>query len=151
MKKILLFLLTVNSISFGRELQPIEFHSGLRGFSYETRKEMKIQTEEMLTLLKENKAQLIDVRFREEFEAWHIGVSKNIPLNELPDRLNELDKHKLIITACPHNDRASIARVFLKLKGYHVRYLSDGLLKTVDYLRGDNAKEFLKQYKNNRK
>ena len=69
----------------------------------------------------------------------------------MPNRLNELDKSKLIVTACPHNDRANIARMFLKLKGYDVRYLSDGLLKAVDYLRGDNAKEFMEEYENGRK
>ena len=46
---------------------------------------------------------------KEEYAAWQVGPSKNIPLNELPKRLNELDKDKIIITACPHKDRAIIA------------------------------------------
>lgn len=95
--------------------------------------------------MEEGKAQVIDIRFREEVKVWSLGFAKNIPLNELPNRLNELDKEKLIITACPHNDRANIARMYLMLKGYNVRYLSDGFLTTVDYLRGDNAKEFLEE------
>ena len=123
------------------------FENYLKNFDYEARKDMKIKVVEMLDMLEDDKAQVIDIRFREEYEAWHTGFTKNIPLNELPDRLNELDKNKLIITVCPHNDRANIARMFLTLKGYEVKYLSDGLLKTVNYLRGDNAKEFLQEYK----
>ena len=123
------------------------FESYLKNFDYEARKDMKIKAVEMLNMLEDGEAQVIDIRFREEYEAWHTGFTKNIPLNELPDRLNELDKNKLIITVCPHNDRANIARMFLNLKGYRVKYLSDGLLKTVNYLRGDNAKEFQQEYK----
>ena len=151
MKKLFLLTLATSVLLFSGDLKPLEFDSYLKSFDYKARKDMKIKIEEMLTLLKEDKAQLIDIRFSEEYEVWHLGASKNIPLNELPNRLDELDKSKLIITACPHNDRANIARMFLNLKGYNVRYLSDGLLKTVDYLRGDNAKEFLEAYKNRRR
>lgn len=123
------------------------FESYLKGFDYEARKDMRLNTVEMLIMLEEGTAVLIDIRFPDEYKAWHMGFSKNIPLNELPDRLGELPKDKLIITACPHNDRANIARMFLTLKGYKAKYLSDGLLKTADFLRGDNAKEFYEEYK----
>lgn len=123
----------------------------LRGFDYQERSAMKIQTPELLVLLEEGKAQAIDIRFREEFEAWHMGFSTNIPLNELPERLHELDKSKLIVTMCPHNDRANLARIYLLLQGYNVRYLSDGLLRTADFLRGENAKEFVEAYRLHRK
>jgi len=76
-----------------------------------------------------------------------MGFSKNIPLNKLPKRLGELDKKKLIITVCPHNDRASIARMFLHIKGYNAKYLSDGLLGSAEYLRGDKAKNFILEKK----
>ena len=124
-----------------------EFDNYLNTFDYEERSNMKIKMVEMLNLVEENKAQVIDIRFKEEYEVWHLNFTKNIPLNELPKRLAELDKNRLIVTVCPHNDRANIARMYLKLQGYNVRYLSDGLLKAVDYLRGDNAKEFLEEYK----
>lgn len=126
-------------------LKEIDFTNYLKSFDYEARTDMKIKTYEMLNLLEEGKAQVIDIRFKEEVKTWQFGFAKNIPLNELPNRLDELDKNKLIITACPHNDRANIARIYLMLKGYDVRYLSDGLLKTADYLRGDRAKEFLEE------
>ncbi len=141
MKKVVLLFGLIISI-----VNAQNFETYLKNFDYQERQDMKIKMVEMLNLVEENKAQVIDIRFKEEFEVWNLNFTKNIPLNELPNRLNELDKNKLIITSCPHNDRANIARMFLKLKGYNVRYLSDGLLKAVDYLRGDNAKEFLEEY-----
>lgn len=123
------------------------FDEYLKNFDYKAIKEMKIRTVEMLNMVEDGTAQVIDIRFPDEYEAWHIGFAKNIPINELPDRLNELDKNKVIITACPHNDRANIARMFLMFKGYKVRYLSDGLLSTTDYLKGSNAQEFIEDYK----
>lgn len=140
MKKTLFFLIFITTLILAED-----FDSYLQNFDYKARKDMKISTYEMLELVANNEAQLIDIRFKEEFEAWSMGFAKNIPLNELPKRLNELDKSKLIITACPHNDRANIARMFLYLKGYRVRYLSDGLLRTADNLRGDRAKEFIQE------
>jgi len=47
---------------------------------------MKIKTPDMLALVEEGKAILVDIRFREEFEVWHMNFAKNIPLNELPKR-----------------------------------------------------------------
>lgn len=142
MKKILLFLLCTMTV-----IQAEDFDTYLQKFDYKAIKDMKIKTVEMLNMLEDGTAQVIDIRFPEEFEAWHMDFAKNIPLNELPKRLDELDKSKLIITACPHNDRANIARMFLMLKGYKVRYLSDGLLTATDYLKGENAKEFMEEYK----
>ena len=120
------------------------FEEYLYRFDYQSRKDMKIQTKEMLELVSSGQAQLIDIRFKEEYEAWSVAKSKNIPLNELPNKLDELDKNKLIITACPHNDRSNMARLFLTLNGFNARYLTDGLLSTMDFLRGDNARDFIK-------
>lgn len=115
----------------------------LAGFTYQERKDMKIDSKELVELLKKGEVQLIDIRFPEEVAAWRMGFSKNIPLNELPSRLNELDKNKLIVTACPHYDRSSMARLYLTTKGYRARYLHDGLLGLAELLRGDKARDFI--------
>ena len=112
-------------------------------FDYDTRIEMKAGSRELVDLLQEGEAQLVDIRFKEEYEAWHMGVGINIPLNELPDRLNELDKDKVIVTACPHKDRAIIAMTYLRTKGYQTMYLKDGLIGLAELLRGDNAKDYI--------
>jgi len=124
-------------------MQEINFDDYLKSFDYDERKAMKIKLDEMLKLYSEGKAEIIDIRFKDEYEAWHLGFGKNIPLNELPNRVDELDKNRTIVTVCPHYDRAEIARLFLKLKGFNARYLTDGLLGAVDYLRGDKARDYM--------
>jgi len=124
-----------------------ELESYIKSFDYAARKEMKMDSKGLIDLLKQGKAQLIDIRFPEEYAAWKVGPSKNIPLNELPKRLEELDKNKIIITACPHKDRATIAMVYLRSKGIHAKYLTDGLIGLAENLRGDNAKEFINALK----
>lgn len=145
MKKIVLLLLC-SSISIFAQTQTLSYDDYLSSFTYEERKAMKINSVELTIMLEEGTAQLVDIRFKEEHEAWHMPASINIPINELPKRLNELDKSKLIVTACPHKDRAIMARTYLKLKGYDTRYLVDGLIGLAEFLRGDNAKEFILEY-----
>lgn len=142
---VLLFLL--GTIAIVAETQKLSYDSYLSDFTYEERKSMKINSVELTTMLEEGTAQLVDIRFKEEFEAWHMPASINIPINELPKRLHELDKSKLIVTACPHKDRAIMARTYLKLMGYNTRYLVDGLTGLAEFLRGDNAREFIQEYK----
>lgn len=123
--------------------QDSAFDTFLTKFDYETRADMKIDSKKLITLLAEKKAVLVDIRFPEEMKAWKMGFGLYIPLNELPKRLAELPKDKIIVTACPHKDRSSIAMTYLRTKGYKAKYLTDGLIGLAENLRGDNAKEFL--------
>lgn len=149
MKK-LIIILTMALFTFGADLKPKDFDEYLKSFNLQEVANMKINSADMLEMLKDGDAILVDIRFTQEAEAWSIPFAKHIPLNELPNRLNELPRDKLIITACPHNDRANIARVYLTMKGYTVKYLSDGLLKTVDSLRGGSAVRFIEELKNSK-
>ena len=124
-------------------MQEDKFDTYLRSFNYDERKAMKIQLPEMLALYAEGRAQLIDIRFHEEYAAWQLGIGQHIPLNELPDRLGELNRDKTIVTMCTHYDRAEIARLYLTMKGYHSRYLTDGMLGLVNHLRGDVARDYM--------
>jgi rhodanese-related sulfurtransferase len=123
----------------------LPFDDYLRRFDYQERVDMKIQTKELLELYAQGAAQVIDIRFREEQAAWQIGIGVHIPLNELPDRLDEIDPEKTVVTMCPHYDRAEIARLYLTLRGFKARYLTDGMLGLVDYLRGDRARDYLRR------
>jgi len=120
-----------------------DFSDYLRSFDYDERVAMKIQLPEMLKLYEENKIQLVDIRFNEEHAAWKVGIGQHIPLNEIPDRLDELDKNKTIVTMCPHYDRAEIARLYLTIMGFHSRYLTDGMLGIAQHLRGDIARDYM--------
>jgi len=121
----------------------IQFADYLRRFDYQERVDMKIQIPELLELYANSEAQIVDIRFPEEYAAWHIGFGRHIPLNELPDRLGELEKDKTIVTMCPHYDRAEIARLYLTLEGFTARYLTSGMLGIADALRGDKARDYI--------
>ena len=71
-----------------------------------------------------------------------------MPLSSLPERHSELPEDKLIVASCPHKDRAIMAMMYLKSKGYQAAYLKDGLLGLAEHLRGDRANEFIKNFKN---
>jgi rhodanese-related sulfurtransferase len=122
----------------------ITMEAYLSDFDYQARKDMKIDSEALVEALVEGKIQLIDIRFKEEYEAWRMGFAVNIPLNELPGRLNELDRNKIIVTACPHKDRAGLAMAYLRTQGFESKYLVDGLVGLAEYLRGDRARDFVR-------
>ncbi len=118
------------------------FDTFLKKFNYETRADMKASSKQLLKLIEEKKAVLLDIRFSEEVKTWKMGFGLQIPLNELPLRYKELPKDKIIVAACPHKDRSSLAMAYLRTKGYNARYLTDGLTGLAEALRGDEAREF---------
>lgn len=121
------------------------FESYVANFDYDARIEMKTSSKQLIDLLEDGKAVLVDIRFKEEQQSWGPSFALQIPLNELPERLGELPKDKIIVTACPHKDRAIIAMSYLRSKGIAARYLKDGLIGLAENLRGDNALYFQKR------
>jgi len=120
------------------------FEEYVKQFDYDARLEMKVSSEKLIDLLEDGKAVLVDIRFEEEQQAWGPSFALRIPLNELPQRLDELPMDKIIVTACPHKDRAIIAMSYLRSKGIAARYLTDGLIGLAENLRGDSALYFMK-------
>ncbi|MDZ7582970.1 MAG: rhodanese-like domain-containing protein [Deltaproteobacteria bacterium] len=149
MTKHLIAILTIILTVWGATAyaEEVSLETYLSGFDYQARKDMKIDSEALVKGLMEGKVQLIDIRFKEEYESWRMGFAVNIPLNELPGRLDELDKNKIIVTACPHKDRAGLAMAYLRTKGFRSKYLVDGLVGLAEYLRGDKARDFMRSLK----
>ncbi len=145
MKRVFLILLFFPTVQMVVSQDYIDNY--LTNFNYEARKNMKVSSEGLTKLLIDNKAILLDIRFEEEQKSWNMPYAVPMPLPNIPSNYNSLDKSKIIVTACPHKDRAIIAMVYLKSKGYDARYLSDGLLGLADYLRGDKAKLFIEKIK----
>ena len=103
-------------------------------------KNMRIEIEEFVTLYNEKKCELVDVRVPFETAVWQVNFGLRIPANELPERLDELPKEKLIVVACPKADRSNMARTYLASEGFNVKYLVGGLLGLMDALKGGKAK-----------
>ncbi len=137
----LLAVLTLGSPLQAQDAPLFTLEQYLLDFDYAERRDMKIGSKELVKLLQEKKAVLVDIRFKEEHAVWRMGFGLHIPLNELPKRLKELDRTKLVVTACPHKDRSALAMAYLKTQGFDVKYLEDGLLGLADLLRGDKVLE----------
>lgn len=63
-------------------------------------------------------AVIIDVRTEGEYRQGHLKKSVNIPLNILPDKLNNFDKSKPVITVCASGMRSASAKRLLLSNGF---------------------------------
>lgn len=66
---------------------------------------------------------LLDVRTREEVSRGHFANSVNIPLDELRDRLAELDANQEYIISCHSGLRSYIGERILKQNGFKIQNL----------------------------
>lgn len=71
---------------------------------------------------------LLDVREPNEFEYARIENSVLIPLNQIPQRLGELNPQQDIVVICHHGVRSSQACMYLVHSGFkHVANLTGGI------------------------
>lgn len=89
------------------------------------RKALKVLNEEKF---KEGyrKAQLIDVREPNEFNAGHILGARNIPVTQLKQRTSEIRKDQPVYLYCQSAQRSTRAAVMLYRRGYHEIYQLKG-------------------------
>jgi len=73
-----------------------------------------------------DKTQLVDVRTELEYSNGSIEGAINIPVDNLRDRMNELDKNKEILVHCQVGLRGYIAARILMANGFRVRNLTGG-------------------------
>ena len=78
--------------------------------------------------LYQNGAFFLDVRSQEEWDALRVENAALIPLEQLPDRLNELPKDETIVVICTAGGRSASGRDVLLEAGFtQVTSLSGGL------------------------
>ncbi|WP_183163909.1 rhodanese-like domain-containing protein [Alteribacter keqinensis] len=93
----------------------------------------EMTAEEVAQAAKNNKdVSIIDVREDEEVAEGMIPGARHIPLGQVPDRLDELDKDKEHIMVCRSGARSGRAGSFLKKEGYDVINMSGGMLEWKD-------------------
>lgn len=78
----------------------------------------KISIDKAMKLAREGEAFILDVRTREEVELISFNFATNIPTNEIPDRLNEIPKDKIIAILCVSGTRATMVSMFLQVNGF---------------------------------
>jgi NADPH-dependent 2,4-dienoyl-CoA reductase/sulfur reductase-like enzyme/rhodanese-related sulfurtransferase len=81
-----------------------------------------IQWHELNRELKKG-AVLLDVRTESELESGRFPNALNIPLNDLRDRMDELDKEQEYIISCRSGQRSYIGERLLKQSGFKVKNL----------------------------
>lgn len=110
---------------FGSAKDPVN----MAGFVIEniiTGKEKIFHWHDVEKLPRDGSVALIDTRTPIEYANGHISDFINIPLDELRNRLNEIDKHKPVYITCQIGLRGYIAARILAQNGYDVYNLSGG-------------------------
>lgn len=70
------------------------------------------------TIIKEKKGTIVDVRSPEEFRGGHVVGSINIPLMEIPKRIDELKNMKSpLVLCCASGGRSGQAHGYLAQQG----------------------------------
>ena len=79
-------------------------------------------------------AMIIDVRSPAEYKGGHIKGSVNIPLDELPKKIADLqEKQQPVITVCRSGNRSNIGMNFLHQQGLKEVYNGGGLSDMLYY------------------
>ncbi|MCR5107128.1 MAG: CoA-disulfide reductase [Lachnospiraceae bacterium] len=79
-------------------------------------------------LKRDGSVTLLDIRTEEEYRRGSIEGYKNIPLDELRDRLNEIEKGKPVYVLCQSGLRGYVACRILEQNGYDCHNLSGGYM-----------------------
>ena len=87
-------------------------------------------------ILKNNEGTIVDVRTPGEFRGGSVSGAVNVPLNEIPLRLEELKEMKSpLILCCASGRRSGIAKKFLIKKGFPEVYNGGGWMRLQNNIR----------------
>ena len=78
-------------------------------------------------LYKNDQISLVDVREVDEFETLHLEGAHNLPLSQLADIYDQLDKDHLHYVICKAGMRSARACQFLAEQGYEVVNVQGGM------------------------
>jgi rhodanese-related sulfurtransferase len=105
-------------------------------FTYFATGEHAISPEGAAKLVGSDKVFFLDVRTRNEAACLSFPFALNIPVNEMPSRLDELPKDKLIIVFCSSIFRGAMTYGYLLHKGFdQVKGLTGPLEQLVAQLK----------------
>ncbi|MBN1302627.1 MAG: rhodanese-like domain-containing protein [Melioribacteraceae bacterium] len=92
-------------------------------------------------LLNNDNGLFLDVRSKEEFDTFSFSLkhhiqSKHIPIDEIPERVSEIPKDKLVGIFCPASIRASMVFMYLYIAGYSkIKIVEGGCSALTDELK----------------
>jgi len=81
--------------------------------------QLEVSVDEAQRLLRDDpRATLIDVREEDEWQQARIEGARLVPLDELPQRLEELPPDRPLVVHCHHGQRSLQAARFLRERGF---------------------------------
>ena len=86
-----------------------------------------ISFDEFYQLYQNGQLSLVDVREVEEFQTLHLEGAQNLPLSQLTDTYDQLDKDLLHYVICKSGMRSARACQFLAEQGYDVINVQGGM------------------------
>ncbi|HVY77860.1 MAG TPA: rhodanese-like domain-containing protein [Solirubrobacterales bacterium] len=90
--------------------------------------EIREVTREEARKLVEEGAQLVDVRADHEWEMGRIEGATHLPLAELAERVEEIEKDRPVVFYCRGGNRSTMATEALAAEGYDAAKLSEGIV-----------------------
>ena len=117
---------------FGSAKDPVN----MLGFVAENLEDGLLKTfhyDEVDALPRDGSITLLDVRTEDEYRAGHIEGFKNIPLDELRERLKEIPSGKKVYLHCLSGLRSYLAARILMNEGYDASSLNGGYLVYMAY------------------
>ena len=87
----------------------------------------EIAFDEFYQFYQKESLSVLDVREAEEFETLHLEGAQNLPLSQLADIYDQLDKDLLHYVICKSGMRSARACQFLAEQGYEVINVQGGM------------------------
>lgn len=85
-------------------------------------------------IIKENQGTIVDVRTHAEFMGGNVAGSFNIPLQEIPNRMEELKKlNQPLVLCCASGNRSGQATQYLTMHG--INCINGGAWLDVNYFQ----------------
>jgi rhodanese-related sulfurtransferase len=101
--------------------------------------ELQISPGQFLKLLEKGEIdskQIIDVREKMEWVYYHLEGSEHMPMNTIPERLEELPKDHVLYVICAHGVRSDMVCQYLHDQGFDQAINVQGGMAAVSGLRG---------------
>ena len=74
-----------------------------------------------------DEVQILDVREPDEWAAGHIPGALHIPMNQVPQRLHELDRERTVVAVCRSGHRSDHVAHYLRGLGINAENMPGGL------------------------
>jgi hydroxyacylglutathione hydrolase len=87
----------------------------------------EITFDDVETLREAGNAEVLDVRYRSEYEEGHVDGALNASYTRMPEYEADLPEDKTLLVHCQSGARAAAASAFLRRTGRDIVYINDNI------------------------